>query len=104
MASYVLVVPSSAQAGQDDDYNRWYDEIHLGDLLAIPGIISGRRFDADPSSPNPPQANYLALYEIDTDDPAAVLAELGRRAQSGKMVISSALDSSSARMWLYKAR
>ena len=104
MASYILVVPSSAHPEQDDDYNRWYDEIHLGDLLAIPGINAGRRFAADPASPNPPQANYLAIYEIETDDPAAVLRELGRRAQSGEMEISPALDSSSAKMWLYKAR
>ena len=104
MAKYILVVPSSAQAGQDDDYNRWYDEIHLGDLLAIPGITSGKRYEADSASPNPPAANYLAIYEIETDDPGKVLGELGRRAQGGEMVISPALDSASAKMWLYKAR
>ena len=104
MAHYLLVVPSSAKPGQDDDYNRWYDETHLGDLLAIPGVTAGRRYDADPASPNPPDARYLAVYEIETDDPGQVLAELGRRAQAGEMKISPALDASSARMWLYKAR
>ena len=104
MARYILVVPSSAHAGKDDDYNRWYDETHLGDLLAIPGIKTGARYDADPASPNLPEASYLAIYEIETDDPAAVLAELGRRAQAGEMNISPALDSASAKMWLYKAR
>ena len=104
MAKYILVVPSSAHAGKDDDYNRWYDETHLGDLLAIPGVVSGKRYDADPASPNPPEAGYLAVYEIETDDPGKVLGELGRRAQAGEMVISPALDSASAKMWLYKAR
>jgi hypothetical protein len=104
MANYILVVPSSAKAGKDDDYNRWYDETHLGDLLAIPGVKSGKRYDADPASPNTPDANYVAVYEIETDDPGAVMAELGRRAMAGEMEISPALDPASAKMWLYKAR
>lgn len=104
MAKYLLVVPSSAHAGKDDEYNRWYDETHLGDLLKIPGVKTGTRYNADPASPNTPEANYLAIYEIETDDPGQVMAELGRRAQAGEMAISPALDSSSAKMWLYKAR
>lgn len=104
MAKYILVVPSSAHPGKDDDYNRWYDDTHLGDLLAIPGIKSGTRYNADSASPNAPEASYLAVYEIETDEPGQVMSELGRRAQAGEMEISPALDPSSARMWLYKAR
>ena len=104
MASYVLVVPSDPKPGQDDEYNHWYDEQHLGDLLAIPGFTSARRFTADPASPNPTDAGYLTLYEIETDDPAEMLAELVRRAQSGQMPISPALDTGSAKMMLFKAR
>jgi hypothetical protein len=104
MAKYLLVVPSSAHAGQDDAYNSWYDRTHIADLLAIPGIISGKRYDADPASPNPPGATYLAIYEIEADDGGQVIAELGRRAMAGEMVISPALDAASAKMWLYKAR
>ncbi|WP_174274157.1 DUF4286 family protein [Sphingomonas bacterium] len=104
MASYILVVPSNAKPGQDEEYNRWYDDTHLGDLLAIPGVTKGRRFNADPASPSPPEANYLAIYEIEAEDGAEVLAELGRRAQAGEMEISPTLDTASARMMLYKAR
>lgn len=104
MGKYILVVPSAAQPGQDDAYNHWYDTVHLGDLLAIPGVTSGRRFAASPASPNQPPAPYLAVYEIEAEDPAAVLAELGRRASSGEMQISPALDTGSAQMWLYQAR
>jgi hypothetical protein len=104
MGKYLLAVPSSAKAGQDDAYNHWYDTEHLADVCAIPGVISGRRFDALPNSPAQPPATYLALYEIETDDPMTVMAELRRRVSSGEAKISPALDTASAGMWLYKAR
>ena len=103
MASYILVVPSSARTGEDAAYNRWYDEQHLRDVCAVPGIIAGRRYEPDPASPSPAEADYLAIYEIETDDPGAVLVELQRRAQSGEMEISPALDTSTAKMMLFKA-
>lgn len=104
MGSYILVVPSSAKAGEDVDYNRWYDDIHLRDVCAVPGIVSGRRYEPDAATPSPAEADYLAIYQIETDDPGAVLAELQRRAAAGEMEISPALDAASARMMLFKAR
>ena len=103
MAKYVMVVPSSAMPGRDDDYNRWYDDQHIHDICALPGVLSGRRFTAVDLSPNPCPGQYLAIYEIETDDIMAVLAEMGRRGASGEMALSDALDRDSAQIWFYKA-
>ena len=103
MARDVLVVPSAAKPGRDDEYNEWYDTRHLADLLALPGVISGKRFDADPASPGTLPGPYLAIYEIETDDVNAFLAAMGQRAAAGAMPISDALDTTSAHMWFYKA-
>jgi len=102
MGKYVLVVPSSAMPGRDDEYNAWYDDIHIHDLLAIPGIKSGRRFVPSPASPMPPPASYLAIYEIECDDPGAVMAELNRRAMAGEMQQSDAIDLASAQLWVFE--
>jgi len=104
MAKYVMVVPSSAKPGREDDYNEWYNSRHIHDICAIPGVISGRRFDADPASPNPVPARYLAIYEIETDDIMTVLAGMGQRAAEGNMPLSDALDTDSAQIWFYKAQ
>lgn len=29
---------------REDEFNRWYDEEHLGDVVAVPGVFGGRRF------------------------------------------------------------
>jgi hypothetical protein len=103
MGKFVMVVASSALPGRDDEYNTWYDGEHLRDICALPGVISGRRFNAVPS-PSPLPGQYLALYEIETDDVGTLLAEMGRRAAAGGMAVSDALDRDSAKMWFYEAR
>ena len=40
-------------------FNRWYDEVHLPELLACPGWLSARRYTALDGGPK-----YVALYEI----------------------------------------
>ena len=42
-------------------YNDWYDNTHLGELLAIEGCTSAKRFGPDSSGA------YLALYDFGCD-------------------------------------
>jgi hypothetical protein len=104
MKHYVLAVTSSAQEGRDADYNEWYDAYHMNDMLAVPGITSGRRLQATPGSPNPPPARYLAEFDIEADDAHAVVADMLQRFQSGEMSMTTALDQSSVQIWLYERR
>lgn len=102
MGKYVLVVPSSAQPGRDADYNEWYDNRHIHDLLAVPGIKVGRRYVPSAASPMPAPASYLAIYDIECDDPGAVMAAMNQRAMDGNMPVSDALDPTSAQLWLFE--
>ncbi len=66
MAKYLLLAlngPTSPDV--DKTYNRWYDDIHIPDLLEVPGVTSARRFKAIKSNTPWP---YVAAYEIETDD------------------------------------
>lgn len=102
MAKYNLVVQSLAKPGRDDDYNDWYDNQHFADICAIPGVTGGRRLEATPMLKGEPGLKYLAIYDIETDDPGGFMAEMGRRAAEGLMPISDALDPETVRMWLYQ--
>ena len=103
MAKFLLVGPTNAKAGRDDEFNEWYDTEHLRDICAVPGVISGRRFVASPHSPNDVPGGYLAVYEVETDDPAGVIAEISRRARSGEMRISDSLERGGP-IWMYQER
>ena len=105
MGKFLMVVPSNAMPGRDADYNEWYETFHLPEVCAIPGVKSGRRYEAIEGSPAKPDAQYLAIYEIEADDPAAVLAEIGRRSKAGEMKApTDALDFASAKIMFYKQR
>jgi hypothetical protein len=40
----LLIVTAEVDAAVEADWNRWYDEVHLPDALACPGVLSGRRY------------------------------------------------------------
>jgi hypothetical protein len=45
----------------EDEFNRWYEDEHLDERMAIPGFITARRFQALEGSPK-----YLALYDLES--------------------------------------
>src|SRR5687768_3733717 len=102
MTKYVMVVQSKAAPGRDDDYNNWYDTIHIQDICALPGVKSGRRFGATPFALGQAGQPYLSMVEIETDDPGAFMAEMGKRAADGTIRQSDALDLSSVALWIYQ--
>jgi len=100
MAAYALVVLTNANEGKDAEFNDWYTNQHLGDVLNIPGFTQARRFKLCDGFEG--QHKYLALYEMETDDPAAVTAELQKRAGTPAMFISPAMDMN-ANMSMFQA-
>lgn len=90
MARYKLVAHSNAVAGREADFERWYESRHMPDMLAVPGFISAERFTAVGESPY----QFLAIYEIESDDIFGTLAEIGKRAGTDAMPINDAIDTS----------
>jgi hypothetical protein len=95
MSKHVLVVQSNGLPGREDDYNKWYSETHLDDVLKVPGMLSAQRFKLAQDDPNAKQ-KYLAIYEFETDDVTKTFAELNARAGTPDMMISDAFDAASA--------
>jgi len=91
MPRYKLVVLSSPLEGREADYNDWYQNIHMRQVMAIPGFESGQRYRRSAALTQDEFFPYLAIYEIETDDIAGALAELRRRAGNGQVTTSDAL-------------
>lgn len=96
MTKYTMIVLTNAKADQDDAFNEWYSGRHLSDVLAIPGFTAAQRFKyvGDAGLP-PPKYRYGATYELETDDPGAVVAELFARHGTPAMPGSDAMDEDS---------
>ena len=86
--SYLVI--TNPVPGQEAEYNRWYTERHLPDVVAVPGMVAAQRLRVTGESNLP--GSYVAIYELETDDPSAVLAEVNARAGTNAMPLSPALD------------
>lgn len=92
MPRYIMRVMSRPAAGREDEYNEWYQGVHLRELVALPGFRSARRFRHSRNLVEGDAYPYMALYEIETDDIDAVLQGLRDAAANGLLTMSDALD------------
>ena len=61
----LLMVWTDVPADKEAEFNRWYNEEHLAERLAVPGFLSAARYEAVKGGPK-----HLAVYELES---AAVL-------------------------------
>ena len=104
MPQHVYVVLSKPVAGRDDEYNDWYTNQHLADVVAVPGFVSAQRFrPRDPSAECVQVQRYMAIYTLDTDDPESAIAQLTKLVESGEMNMSEAFSMEDMAANLYEA-
>jgi hypothetical protein len=48
----------------EDEYNNWYNNVHLDDVVSLPGFVRAQRFRLD--EPSKFEYRHLAIYEIKT--------------------------------------
>jgi hypothetical protein len=74
MAKYVLVALNGPTPGSDPaELERWYEEVHMPDLLSVEGIKTARRYKTVRGKfPGSELWPAVAIYEIETDDLAQV--------------------------------
>ena len=68
MARYLFVAQSDcADETREEEFCKWYDDVHVPDILVTPGIIEAARYEnTDPEGNKRPK--YMVIYEIETDD------------------------------------
>ena len=90
---YKMVVFSNAVEGRDKDFNDWYQNTHLKQIVSIKSFARAQRFrfhsNIIPGAADP--ARYMAIYDIETDDIGAALAGMGELAASGRMPLPDSM-------------
>lgn len=71
---YLLEVRSKAMPGREDEYDAWYENTHMREVLTVPGFEACTRYErVDPEQDG---RQFVAVYEVETDDPAQALQTL----------------------------
>jgi hypothetical protein len=91
----LLVLSEASDPSRQAEYDDWYDNTHLAEVCAIPGITGARRFVPSEHQMTPGASlggpRHLAIYEIDADDLTQIGKELGERGSDGRMNMSNAI-------------
>ena len=75
----LAVYTNPSDPSRDEEFNSWYNEVHLPDVLAVDGFVAATRYrvaNAGIGGDGEPPHRYVALYEIESDDPQATLNAL----------------------------
>ncbi len=103
MARYILEVIGNAHEGREDEANDWYENVHLAEVLAVPGFVSAQRFEPVDHDDSKGPKRYLASYEIEADDPSVPMAALGEAVRT-TMNMTDAMDAETFSSVVYRAR
>lgn len=104
MPIFAYVVHSNPVAGREDEYNDWYTNCHLADVVAVPGFISAQRFClTDAGAEGAPLQKYMAIYTMETDAPDKTLEHLTSLVETGAMHMSEAFSMEGMATHLYEA-
>ena len=101
MATSVFMVLTNPVAGKESEFNDWYTNVHIREIVEIPGFVSAQRFELADAQSGPAGAHrYLAIYEVE-GDPGAALEAL--KAARPDLQMSDALDRSAVSAQMFSA-
>ena len=64
----ILVTSVDIAEGSEEEFNRWYNEVHLPEVLACPGFISATRYECTQGQPR-----YIAMYALEDESALSTL-------------------------------
>jgi hypothetical protein len=103
VATYRLLVLSNPIDSTDKDFEDWYVNQHLGDVIAVEGFVAAPLFKL--SRPNRGEfgTRYAAIYELETDDLEAVDDEIESRRNTPALPLSEAMNTGSVTAAYFEA-
>ncbi len=96
MARHVQIVLSNpVEARREAEFNEWYTNTHIPDLMTLPGFVRAQRYRLAHSFRDPnggPTWAYMVYYELETPDLGQMLTDLVDAHGDGRITVSDVLD------------
>jgi hypothetical protein len=101
----LFVATFDVAAAQRQEFDRWYEEVHVPDALGIPGYKGVQRYESGGDFPNASgAARYLNVYEVESAEAFAAGWETDYRRRSSEDFNRWAPALSNANVGLYVAK
>jgi hypothetical protein len=63
MSELISVVTVEVEKAVEREFNAWYNDVHVPEVLACPGWVDGARYVSTDGEPK-----YMAMYEMESED------------------------------------
>jgi hypothetical protein len=102
MAKYRMIAFSRPIEGRENDYNEWYQNVHMPQVVSLDGFVSARRYKLAQHLQGEASLPYAAIYKIETDDLGTMLGHFVAAAKSGQLRRSDAVDYAASQMGIFE--
>ncbi len=92
MARYKLIALTTPQPGREEEYHEWYNTKHLPELVNKFGMSGAQRYQLVAKLVGNDTNPYLAIYDIECDDPMVFLGGIGKASAAGELTQSDSQD------------
>jgi len=86
-----MIALTTPLPGKEAEFHDWYQNTHLPELVSL-GMEGAQRYQLVAKLMGADTNQWMAIYDIDVDDPVAFLGKLGAAAESGEMTPGTAQD------------
>lgn len=81
MKKWVFIVESNCtDPDREADFNEWYNNIHLPDMLELPAVLRVDRYEN--IDPEDGEGKYIAMYEMESDDIQKTMDDTAQHVQA----------------------
>ncbi len=102
MKKTIFVVKTNPVKGKENEYNDWYSNVHLKEVLTIKGFKSAQRFKLTKAQQLDDQPfKYMAIYEIENENVEGTIQRLGEAAST--LNIEPVFDLSSVKVSVFES-
>jgi hypothetical protein len=92
MAKFKLIALATPVAGKEDEFHDWYQNVHLPQIISQPGGVGAQRYKRVAKLMGQDDNEWLAIYDIECDDPMQFLGAVGQASAEGKLTQTEAND------------
>lgn len=99
MTAYRLLIFLNPVDGREDEFNEWYEQTHLDDVLRTAGFTAAQRWGLEVQRGMPMPLRHLAVYQTEADSAEEVMDRLD--ATRDQRPRSDTIDRDNGAIWLF---
>jgi hypothetical protein len=80
---FIFVSTNNPVEGREAEYNAWYDDRHIAEVVGVQGFTTGTRLVRRRDVIGQPTHRYLAVYHMEADSHEAAAVAMQRGADAG---------------------